>query len=60
VQGSQIEMAYASGIRPKDAYELGSIQAGGFGNLSYTRIDYNNYLRTRRQINLSMEKQEES
>jgi hypothetical protein len=55
VQGSQIEMVDASGIRPKDAYELASRQAGGFGNLSYTCIDYNNYLRTRRQRNLIYE-----
>jgi hypothetical protein len=44
VQDSQNEMTGASSIRLKDAYELASRQASGFGNLSYTHIDYNNYL----------------
>jgi hypothetical protein len=52
VEGSQIEIADASSIRSKDAYKLTSRQASGFGNLSYTPIDYNNYLRTRPQRNL--------
>jgi hypothetical protein len=37
-------MTGASSIRLKDAYELASRQASGFGNLSYAHIDYNNYL----------------
>jgi hypothetical protein len=35
------------GIRPKDAHELASRQAGGSGNLFYTRIDHKKYLRTK-------------
>ena len=52
VQAFQIDMADASGIRPKDAHELASRQAGGSSNLSYTCLDHKNYLRTKRQKDL--------
>jgi hypothetical protein len=52
VQACQIDMTDDCGISPKDAHELASRQAGGSGNLSYTRIDHKNYLRTKRQRNM--------
>jgi hypothetical protein len=52
VQACQIDMADDCGIRAKDAHELASMQAGGSSNLSYTRIDQKNYLRTKQQRNM--------
>jgi hypothetical protein len=51
-QACQIDMADDCGISPKDAHELASKQVDGSSNLSYTRIDYKNYLRTKRQRNM--------
>jgi hypothetical protein len=52
VQACQIDMANDCGISPKDAHELASKQVDGSSNLRYTRIDYKNYLRTKRQRNM--------
>ncbi|KAL0012426.1 hypothetical protein SO802_007534 [Lithocarpus litseifolius] len=52
VQAFAIDLAYASGIKPKEIHELMSREAGGRANLGYTRIDQKNYLRTRRQRSL--------
>ena len=49
LQAFEIEMADASGIGPKAAHELASRHVGGSINLSYTRRDHKNYLRTKRQ-----------
>uniref|UniRef100_A0A7N2L8C4 FAR1 domain-containing protein n=1 Tax=Quercus lobata TaxID=97700 RepID=A0A7N2L8C4_QUELO len=49
VQAFAIDVAYASGIKPKDIHELMSREAGGRANLGYTGIDQKNYLQTRRQ-----------
>jgi hypothetical protein len=49
LQEFEIEIADDSGIGPKAAHELASCQVGGSFNLSYTRHDHKNYLRTRRQ-----------
>jgi zinc finger SWIM domain-containing protein 3 len=49
LQDLKIEMTNASGIRPKAAHELANWQVGGSFNLSYTRRDHKNYLRTKRQ-----------
>lgn len=47
VQAFAIDLAYASGIKPKEMHELMSREAGGRANLGYTGIDQKNYLRTR-------------
>lgn len=52
VQAFEIEMANDSGIGPKAAHELASRHVGGSCNLSYTRQDHKNYLRTKRQREL--------
>jgi hypothetical protein len=44
----EIETADDSGIGPRAAHELASRQVGGSFNLSYTRLDHKNYLRTKR------------
>ena len=51
-QAFAINLAYASGIKPKAAHELMSREAGGRANLGYIEIDQKNYLRTRRQRSL--------
>lgn len=49
VQAFEIETADDSGIGPRAAHELASRQVGGSFNLSYTRLDHKNYLRTKRE-----------
>ena len=49
LQGFETEMADDARIRPKAAYELACIQVGGSANLSYTLQDHKNYLRGKRQ-----------
>jgi hypothetical protein len=44
----EIETADDSGIGPRAAHELASRQVDGSFNLSYTRLDHKNYLRTKR------------
>jgi zinc finger SWIM domain-containing protein 3 len=53
VQAFEIEAADDSGIRPKAAHELASRQVGGAMNLSYTCRDHKNYLRGKRQRELT-------
>ena len=43
VQAFAIDLAYASGIKPKEIHELMSREVGGRDNLGYTRIDQKNY-----------------
>jgi hypothetical protein len=52
LQSCEIEIANPSGIVPKASYELASHQVGGSFNLSYTRCDLKNYLRTKRQCEM--------
>jgi zinc finger SWIM domain-containing protein 3 len=49
LQGFEIETADDAGIRPKAAHVLASLQVGGSFNLSYTLRDHKNYLRGKRQ-----------
>ncbi|XP_038707210.1 uncharacterized protein LOC120002514 [Tripterygium wilfordii] len=48
VQAAAIDLVCGSGIKPKDAIELMSREAGGRSNLGYTANDQKNYLRIRR------------
>ena len=52
VQAIEIEIADDSGIAPKTAHEFASRRVGGPSNLSYTRRDHKNHLRTKRQRDL--------
>ncbi|KAF7826726.1 protein FAR1-RELATED SEQUENCE 5-like [Senna tora] len=52
VQAHGIELAADSGLQQKASFELLSKEAGGRGNLGFTRLDLKNYLRTRRQKDL--------
>ena len=52
VQAFAIDLAYASGIKPKEIHELMSREAGGRASLGCTGIDQKNYLWTRRQQSL--------
>ncbi|KAF7824355.1 protein FAR1-RELATED SEQUENCE 5-like [Senna tora] len=52
VQAQEIELAADSGLQQRAAYEFLSREAGGRGNLGFTRLDLKNYLRTRRQKSL--------
>ncbi|KAK9684739.1 hypothetical protein RND81_10G228600 [Saponaria officinalis] len=52
VQALAIELADASGIKPKAAHELHAAQVGGSSNLNYTHRDHKNYLRSKRQKDL--------
>jgi zinc finger SWIM domain-containing protein 3 len=52
IQAFEIEIADDSGIAPKNAHEFASRVVGGLGNLSYTRRDHKNHLRTKRQREL--------
>ena len=52
VQALEIEIADDSGIAPKVAHEFASRRVGGPCNLSYTRRDHKNHLRTKRQRDL--------
>ncbi|XP_043700033.1 uncharacterized protein LOC122650706 [Telopea speciosissima] len=49
----EIDLAGDSGIRPKAIFDYMSKQAGGRENLGYTSQDRKNYLRTKRQSDLS-------
>jgi zinc finger SWIM domain-containing protein 3 len=49
LQGFEIETADDAGIRPKATHTLASIQVGGSLNLSYNLRDHKNYLRGKRQ-----------
>jgi zinc finger SWIM domain-containing protein 3 len=49
LQGFEIETADDAGIRSKATHTLASIQVGGSLNLSYTLRDHKNYLRGKRQ-----------
>jgi hypothetical protein len=55
---SGIEIDDDANIRPKVAYGLASLQAGGSHNLSYTRCDHKNYLRGSANGKWHMAKQE--
>jgi zinc finger SWIM domain-containing protein 3 len=48
-QAAEIDLAYESGIRLKDSYQLMSKQVGGSDNLGFTKRDHKNYLRNKRQ-----------
>jgi hypothetical protein len=49
LQGFKIETVDDAGIGPKAAHELACIQVSGSVNLSYTLQDHKNYLRDKRQ-----------
>ena len=44
----EIDLAHKSRLRLKQSYELLSKQVGGYDNLSFTKQDHKNYLRTKR------------
>ncbi|XP_043717617.1 protein FAR1-RELATED SEQUENCE 5-like [Telopea speciosissima] len=48
-----IDLTDDSGIRPKATFDLMGMQVGGSENLGCTRVDLNNYLRTKRQQDLA-------
>jgi zinc finger SWIM domain-containing protein 3 len=48
-QAAEIDLAYESGLRLKDSYQLMSKQVGGGDNLGFTKQDHKNYLRNKRQ-----------
>jgi hypothetical protein len=48
-QAIEIDLAYESGLRLKDSYQLMSKQVGGGDNLGFTKQDHKNYLRNKRQ-----------
>ncbi|XP_042521310.1 protein FAR-RED IMPAIRED RESPONSE 1-like [Macadamia integrifolia] len=50
---AEIDLTDDSGIRPKSIFDYISKQAGGTENLGPTRQDQKNYLRTKRQCDLS-------
>ncbi|KAK9705025.1 hypothetical protein RND81_07G027800 [Saponaria officinalis] len=51
-QAISIELADASGIKPRAAHELHVAQVGKSSNLNYTHRDHKNYLRSKRQKDL--------
>lgn len=53
IQAFDIETADDTGIRPKQAHELACRRVGGTRNLSYTRRDQKNHLRSKRQRELA-------
>ncbi|XP_059663432.1 protein FAR1-RELATED SEQUENCE 5-like [Cornus florida] len=52
VQGIDVELACDSGIAVRKAFELSSRQVGGREAIGYTKVDVQNYIRTRRQNEL--------
>jgi zinc finger SWIM domain-containing protein 3 len=48
-QAIEIDLAYESGLRLKDSYQLMSKQVGGGDNLGFTKQDHKNYLCNKRQ-----------
>jgi hypothetical protein len=48
-QAIEIDLAYKSGLRLNDSYQLMSKQVGGSDNLGFTKQDHKNYLRNKRQ-----------
>jgi hypothetical protein len=48
-QAAEIDLAYESGLRLKDSYQLMSKQVGGGDNLGFTKQDHKNYLRNKQQ-----------
>ncbi|XP_043700350.1 protein FAR1-RELATED SEQUENCE 5-like [Telopea speciosissima] len=48
-----IDLADDSGMRPKATFDLMGMQVGGSENLGCTRVDLNNYLRTKHQHDLA-------
>ncbi|KAJ4975178.1 hypothetical protein NE237_000284 [Protea cynaroides] len=53
VQALEIDLTDDSGIRPKSTFDYMGRQAGGGQNLGYTRVDFKNYLRNKRQRDLA-------
>ncbi|XP_027166447.1 uncharacterized protein LOC113766449 [Coffea eugenioides] len=51
-QGAQAEIANDVGISLKQSHELMRKEAGGLGNIGYTRDDLKHYLRTKRERGL--------
>ncbi|XP_027174418.1 protein FAR1-RELATED SEQUENCE 7-like [Coffea eugenioides] len=51
-QGAQAEIANDAGISLKQSHELMGKEAGGLGNIGYTRDDLKRYLRTKRERGL--------
>jgi zinc finger SWIM domain-containing protein 3 len=49
IQSVEIDLAYESGIRLKDSYQLMSKQVSGNDNLGFTKQDRKNYLCNKRQ-----------
>jgi competence transcription factor ComK len=45
----EIDLAYESGLRLKDSYQLMSKQVSGSDNLDFTKQDHKNYLCNKRQ-----------
>ncbi|XP_071918767.1 protein FAR1-RELATED SEQUENCE 5-like [Coffea arabica] len=56
-QGFQVEISEDAGLSLKQSHDLMGKEAGGMGNVGYTRDDLKRYLRTRRERSLNMEKQ---
>ncbi|XP_059638147.1 protein FAR-RED IMPAIRED RESPONSE 1-like [Cornus florida] len=52
VQAIDLELAFDSGITPRNSYELMGRQAGGKESIGYIKLDLQNHLRTRRQNEL--------
>jgi hypothetical protein len=46
-QAAEIDLAYESGIKLKDSYQLMSKQVGGSDNLGFTKRDHKYYLRNK-------------
>lgn len=51
-QATEIDLAESSGIAPKASLELMAKRAGGRENVGFDRVDCNNYLRTKRTIQM--------
>ncbi|XP_059669023.1 protein FAR1-RELATED SEQUENCE 5-like [Cornus florida] len=51
-QAIDVELACQSGVPLSNAFELMSRQAGGMQSISYTKVDQQNFLSTRRQSEL--------
>jgi hypothetical protein len=52
VQAFEMETTDDLGNGPRLTHELASRQVGGPFNLSYTRLDHKNYLRTKRECDM--------
>ena len=53
-QANEIDMVDGLGINPKQSLELMATRAGGRESLGFTHVDYKNYLRTKRTIQMKL------